>query len=121
MLGTTFGGNHLGCAAALAVLHVMKHERLVENAGIVGSYLYQKLSALSSPMIKEVRGRGLMIGVEFTVPVSTIRESLLFTHHIFTGYSGTNTLRLLPPLCITKNEVDSFINALSLILNNMGI
>lgn len=121
MLGTTFGGNHLGCAAALAVLHIMKHERLVENAGIVGSYLYQKLSALSSPMIKEVRGRGLMIGVEFTVPVSTIRESLLFTHHIFTGYSGTNTLRLLPPLCITKNEVDSFINALSLILNNMGI
>lgn len=110
MLGTTFGGNHLGCAAALSVIQVMKDEHLIENANEVGSYFISKLRSLSYPLIMEVRGRGLMIGIEFAVPVSVIRNSLLYDYHIFTGYSGKNVLRILPPLCVSKSEVDSFID-----------
>lgn len=110
MLGTTFGGNHLGCAAALSVIQVMKDEHLIENANEVGSYFISKLRSLSYPLIMEVRGRGLMIGIEFAVPVSVIRNSLLYDYHIFTGYSGKNVLRILPPLCISKSEVDCFID-----------
>lgn len=119
MLGTTFGGNHLGCAAALSVIQVMKEENLIENANETGTYFAHKLHSLNSSLIKEVRGRGLMIGIEFEIPVSEIRESLLYDYHIFTGYSGKNVLRILPPLCITKSEVDYFIEKLVCCLNKI--
>ena len=119
MLGTTFGGNHLGCAAALSVIEVMKDERLIENAYNIGEYFIKKLSSIVSPLITDIRGRGLMIGVEFAIPVSEIREMLLFEHHIFTGYSGNNILRILPPLCITKSEVDCFVDKLVDCLNKI--
>ena len=113
-LGTTFGGNHLGCAAALAVLDVMESERLVDNANTVGAYLMQRLNELkaSEPHIKDVRGRGLMIGIELDVPYKAIRERLLYDQHCFTGASGTNILRLLPPLCFTKDMADEFVGKL---------
>lgn len=120
MLGTTFGGNHLGCAAALSVIQVMKTENLIENANNVGDYFIHKLRSIESPLITDVRGRGLMIGVEFAISVSKIREMLLFNHHIFTGYSGRNILRILPPLCITKSEVDYFIDKLVCCLDKLG-
>lgn len=119
MLGTTFGGNHLGCAAALSVIEVMKDERLIENAYNIGEYFIKKLSSIVSPLITDIRGRGLMIGVEFAIPVSEIREMLLFEQHIFTGYSGNNILRILPPLCITKSEVDCFVGKLVDCLNKI--
>ncbi len=109
-LGTTFGGNHLGCAAALAVLDVMEAEHLVENAAEVGGYLMQELKQL--PQIKEVRGRGLMIGLEFNEPIKELRTRLIYEEHIFTGASGTHVLRLLPPLCLTKAEADKFLASL---------
>ena len=107
MLGTTFGGNHLGCAAAIAVLDIIKEEKLVENSAAVGAYLMEELQKL--PQIKEVRGRGLMIGLEFAEPVKEIRTKLLFEEHVFTGVSGTNVIRLLPPLCLTKELADEFL------------
>lgn len=119
MLGTTFGGNHLGCAAALSVIRVMKDENLIENAKNTGEYFINKLSSIKSPLITDIRGRGLMIGVEFAMPVSPIREMLLFEHHIFTGYSGKNILRILPPLCITKMEVDCFVERLACCLQKI--
>ncbi|MBQ9885052.1 MAG: aminotransferase class III-fold pyridoxal phosphate-dependent enzyme [Bacteroidaceae bacterium] len=106
-LGTTFGGNHLACTAALAVMDVMEQEGLVENAHVVGSYLLQELSKLKG--IKEVRGRGLMIGMEFEEPIKELRLTLLKEQHVFTGVSGTNVIRLLPPLCLSKAEADLFI------------
>ena len=106
-LGTTFGGNHLGCAAALAVLDVMEDEHLVENAARVGTHLLDELRAL--PGIKEVRGQGLMIGIEFSAPVQELRRRLIFEQHVFTGASGTNVIRLLPPLCLSMDEADEFI------------
>lgn len=106
-LGTTFGGNHLACAAATAVLEVMEEERLVENADKVGAYLIEKLKEI--PGIKEVRGRGLMIGIEMEQPVKELRRSLIFDHHVFTGASGTNIIRLLPPLCLTLAQADDFL------------
>ena len=106
-LGTTFGGNHLACTAALAVMDVMEKEGLVENAHIVGSYLLQELSKLKG--IKEVRGRGLMIGMEFEEPIKELRLNLLKEQHVFTGVSGTNVIRLLPPLCLSKAEADLFL------------
>lgn len=115
MLGTTFGGNHLACAAAAAVLEVIHEEKLIENAEQVGRYLMKKLSQLHQ--IKEVRGRGLMIGLEFEVPVEEIRRRLLFEKKIFTGQSGTQILRLLPPLCLSKTEADSFVKALKAVLD----
>ncbi len=113
-LGTTFGGNHLGCAAALAVLDVMEQEQLVENAAEVGAYLMQELKKI--PQIKEVRGRGLMIGLEFAEPIKEMRSRLIYEEHVFTGASGTNVLRLLPPLCLTKAEADEFIVRLKKVL-----
>ena len=109
-LGTTFGGNHLACSAAIAVLDVMKDEHLVENAAKVGAYLLEKLKAFTQ--IKEVRGRGLMIGLEFDQPVKELRSKLLFEQHVFTGVSGTNVIRLLPPLCLSLEEADSFLEKL---------
>mgnify|MGYP001282090855 CR=1 FL=1 len=109
MLGTTFGGNHLACAAGLAVLEVMETEHLVENAAKVGSYLLEKLRQL--PFIKEVRGEGLMIGLEFEQPIKEIRHRLLFEKHIFTGVSGTHVIRLLPPLSLSMAQADAFLEA----------
>lgn len=108
MLGTTFGGNHLACAAAIAVLEVMKDEKLVENAAEVGAYLLEQLKTI--PGLKEVRGRGLMLGIEIEGSASELRKRLLFEHHIFTGGAGEHTVRLLPPLTITRREADIFLN-----------
>lgn len=108
MLGTTFGGNHLACAAAIAVLDVMEEEKLVDNAAEVGDYLIEELKKI--PKVKEVRGRGLMIGLEvegFTG--AELRRRLLFDHHIFTGGAGQYTVRLLPALSLSKEEADSFL------------
>lgn len=106
-LGTTFGGNHLACAAAIAVLEVMESENLIENAYKVGKYLIQELKKI--PQIKEVRGRGLMIGMEFDEPVKEKRTKLLFEEKVFTGATGTNVIRLLPPLCLTMEQADEFL------------
>ncbi len=114
LLGTTFGGNHLACAAALSVLEVIENENLIENCQLQGVYLMQELSKLNN--IKELRGKGLMIGIEFEQKVAPIRDTLLFDHKIFCGYSGKNTLRLLPSLAITKIESDIFLKALKEIL-----
>lgn len=108
MLGTTFGGNHLACAAAIAVLDIMHDEGLVANAEKVGSYLLEELHKL--PGIKEIRGRGLMIGIEFEEPIKEIRSKLLFEQKVFTGVAGTNTIRLLPPLCLSMEEAAEFIS-----------
>jgi acetylornithine/N-succinyldiaminopimelate aminotransferase len=109
-LGTTFGGNHLACAAAIAVLDVMKAENLVENAAKVGTHLLEELKGFKG--IKEVRGRGLMIGMEFEEPIKELRQKLLFEEKVFTGVSGTNVIRLLPPLCLSMNEADEFLTHL---------
>jgi acetylornithine aminotransferase len=113
-LGTTFGGNHLACASALAVLDVMEQENLVENARIVGDYLIEKLRELQKeqPHIIDVRGRGLMIGIELDIPYKEVRNRLVKELHCFTGCAGTNVLRLLPPLCLTKADCDDFIERL---------
>lgn len=108
MLGTTFGGNHLACAAAIAVLDIMHDEGLVANAEKVGSYLLEELHKL--PGIKEIRGRGLMIGIEFEEPIKEIRSKLLFEQKVFTGVAGTYTIRLLPPLCLSIEEAAEFIS-----------
>lgn len=114
MLGTTFGGNHLACAAALAVLEIMDRENLLENARQVGSALINELNARQERYT--VRGRGLMIGIEFPEPVRDIRNRLLNEYHIFTGYSGTNILRLLPPLTLSGEEAGRFAHSLRQIL-----
>lgn len=121
MLGTTFGGNHLGCAAALAVLDVFEDEHLVENADKVGTYLISQLRNLQAtqPHIKEVRGRGLMVGVVMDVPHKEVRARLVHDQHVFTGCAGTNILRILPPLIITKADVDDFIFRLSNVLKTI--
>ncbi|MCE5206166.1 MAG: aspartate aminotransferase family protein [Porphyromonadaceae bacterium] len=110
MLGTTFGGNHLACTAAIAVLDVMKEEALVENAARMGSFLTERLGEVKG--IKEVRGRGLMLGIEFLPEHATVRNQLLFKSHIFTGGAKNNVMRLLPPLSISESEIDSFIGEL---------
>lgn len=109
-LGTTFGGNHLGCAAALAVLDVIEEEGLVQNAAEVGEYLIGKLRSENLPHVVDVRGRGLMIGIELDQPYKEIRTRLVKDQHCFTGCSGTNVIRLLPPLCMTKADADDFIS-----------
>ena len=114
MLGTTFGGNHLACAAGIAVLEIFESENLVENAREVGEYLMSLLKEL--PGIKEVRGRGLLIGIEFEEPVKELRRKLLFEQKVFTGASGTNVLRLLPPLVLSKDDVDEFIKRFKAVL-----
>ncbi len=110
MLGTTFGGNHLACAAATAVLDVMKDESLIENARIVGEYLIDQLSACKG--VKEVRGRGLIVGIDMEPEYSDARNKLLFEDHIFTGGAKNNVIRILPPLTVTKEEIDIFIQKL---------
>lgn len=114
-LGTTFGGNHLACAAAVAVLDVMKSEGLVENAARVGGFLLDELKGFKG--IKEVRGRGLMIGLEFESPIKELRRRLLFEQKVFTGVSRTNVIRLLPPLCLSMKEADDFLNRLHKVLD----
>lgn len=113
-LGTTFGGNHLACAAALAVLDVMEKEKLIENAHHVGEYLIGLLNALKkeNSHISDVRGRGLMIGIELDMPQKTVREKLLYQEHCFTGCSGANILRLLPPLCFSAEMAEQFVEKL---------
>ncbi len=114
MLGTTFGGNHMACTAAIAVLDVMEREHLVENAARVGAWLIDELRRL--PGIKEVRGRGLMIGIEFDASIKELRTSLLFDHKVFTGVAGTNVIRLLPPLSLSMQEAAEFIERFKKVL-----
>lgn len=116
MLGTTFGGNHLACAAAIAVLDIFKAENLLENVNMVSAYLMEELTKL--PKIKEVRGRGLMIGIEFEEPIKEIRSKLLFEEKVFTGVAGLHTIRLLPPLCLSMDEAKLFIQRFKKVLNN---
>ena len=113
-LGTTFGGNHLACAAALAVLDVFEEENLVDNANAIGTYLIEQLKKLQKTQkhIIDVRGRGLMIGIDLDIPHKDVRQPLIYQEHCFTGCAGTNILRLLPPLCLTKQDADDFIERL---------
>lgn len=113
-LGTTFGGNHLACAAAIAVLDIMKNEKLVENAYNVGEFLMEELRKF--PQIKEVRGRGLMIGMEFDEPIKEKRTKLLFEEKVFTGATGTHVFRLLPPLCLTIEQAKEFLKRFKKVL-----
>lgn len=123
-LGTTFGGNHLACAAALAVLDVFEEEHLVENARVVGDYLMEELKNLRTEELKskgqshiqDVRGRGLMIGIDLDCPHAEVRRPLIYEQHCFTGCAGQNILRLLPPLCLTKADVDDFMERLKKVL-----
>src|SRR3984957_14844325 len=115
MLGTTFGGNHLACAAGLAVLEVIERDNLLQNAAEVGGYLIDELKKFSQ--VKEVRGRGLMIGIELPAELAHVKKELLFTHHIFTGEAKPNVIRLLPALNLTKAHADRFLEAFSSILN----
>ena len=115
-LGTTFGGNHLGCAGALAVLDIIESEQLVENARRVGEHLMTELLKMKENPgegqqvhITGVRGRGLMIGIELDVPYKETRNRLIYEEHLFTGCSGTHVIRLLPPLCLTMEEADEFL------------
>ncbi len=118
MLGTTFGGNHLACAAGIAVLDVIQKERLLENAQKVGSYLMEKLAELDGNF--EIRGKGLMIGMEFKFPIKGIRQKLLKEYGIFTGVSGLNIIRLLPPLSLSIEQADEFLNAFADILRSLA-
>lgn len=119
-LGTTFGGNHLACTAALAVLDVFENEGLVENAHLVGEYFIGQLKELQQkePHIKDVRGRGLMIGVEMDVAQKDVRSKLIYDEHVFTGAASTNILRILPPLTLGKDEVDEFVAKLVRVLGS---
>ena len=115
MLGTTFGGNHLACTAAIAVLDIMEKEALVDNAARVGTWLIEQLKQL--PGIKEVRGRGLMIGIEFDESIKELRTSLLFDYKVFTGVAGTNVIRLLPPLTLTIDDAAEFMERFKKVLS----
>ena len=115
MLGTTFGGNHLACAAGLAVLEVMEQDNLIQNAEEVGNYLMAEVKKFDQ--IKEVRGRGLMIGIELSEELSHVKKNLLFKHRIFTGEAKPNVIRLLPALNLTKAHADQFLEAFSLELH----
>lgn len=125
-LGTTFGGNHQACAGAIAVLDVIEQEHLIENAAKVGAYLMEELKKMKEaqsasaeedkPCIVDVRGEGLMIGIELNVPYKEVRTKLLFEEHVFTGCSGTNVLRLLPPLCLSMAEADEFLTKFKKVL-----
>jgi acetylornithine/N-succinyldiaminopimelate aminotransferase len=112
MLGTTFGGNHLACAAALAVLEVIENDNLVQHAHELGNYLVAELKKIDG--IQNVRGAGLMIGFDVPEKIKDLRKNLLWQHHIFTGEAKPNVIRLLPALSITRNEVDEFLDALKL-------
>ncbi|MDR2148356.1 MAG: aspartate aminotransferase family protein [Tannerella sp.] len=117
MLGTTFGGNHLACTAAIAVLEIMQQEQLIENARQIGEYLFNEIQKLQYAGIKEVRGRGLMIGIEFHDSIKDIRNRLLFEEKVFTGVAGTNIIRLLPPLSLSKAEADEFLEKFKKVLD----
>lgn len=119
MLGTTFGGSHLACAAAIAVADVMKSENLVENARVMGEKIVAAIKDVSG--VTDIRGRGLMIGVDLAVPQAEFRKVLMSHHHIMTGYSGKNTLRLLPPLMIGDREVERFAKAFRATAAEMGM
>jgi acetylornithine aminotransferase len=120
-LGTTFGGNHLACAAAIAVLDVMKEENLVKNAATVGTHLMESLKAAQLPHVVDIRGRGLMIGIELDIPYKDVRNRLLHKEHCFTGCSGTNVLRLLPPLCLSISQADQFVDKLERVLRSCQV
>ena len=109
MLGTTFGGNHLACAAALSVLDVIESEHLIDNAAEMGAYLITELKKIKQ--LKDVRGRGLMIGVDVEGSGAEMRKRLIFDKHIFTGGAGQSTVRLLPALCLSKAQADQFLTA----------
>ena len=119
-LGTTFGGNHLGCAGAIAVLDVIEQEHLVENAAKVGTYLIDTLKAEQAagnlPHVVDVRGQGPMIGIELDIPYKEPRTRLIKEQHCFTGCSGTNVIRLLPPLCLSMDEAKEFIEKFKKVL-----
>ncbi|MCT4698670.1 aspartate aminotransferase family protein [Tenacibaculum haliotis] len=111
LLGTTFGGNHLACVASLTVLTILKEEKLLKNASIISEYFIKKAAEI--PAIKKIKGRGLMLGIEFNFPIASLRKELIFKHHIFTGSAkNPNLLRILPPLTIKKQHVDQFFEAL---------
>ncbi|WP_214227338.1 aminotransferase class III-fold pyridoxal phosphate-dependent enzyme [Pedobacter sp. B4-66] len=114
MLGTTFGGNHLACAAALAVLEVIEQDNLLKNAEAVGSYLIEELKKIEE--VKEVRGRGLMIGIDLPESLSNVKKDLLFKHKIFTGEAKPNVIRLLPALNLTKDQADQFLKEFKIAL-----
>ena len=116
MLGTTFGGNHLASAAGIAVLDIIKEEKLMEHASELGAWFQQEISNLSA--IKQIKGMGLMLGLEFDFPIKELRQSLLTNSNIFTGFSGTNLLRILPPLTIQKSHLSTFITQLKIQLNH---
>ncbi|MBE5033572.1 aspartate aminotransferase family protein [Gallalistipes aquisgranensis] len=118
MLGTTFGGNHLACAAAIAVAEVIGRDGLIENVAEIGGYLMERLRSL--PGIAEVRGRGLMIGIELPVETAPLRKKLLFDEHVFVGSSGTKVIRLLPALNITREHADRFLAAFEKVLKESG-
>ncbi len=116
LLGTTFGGNHLACAASLSVLEVLEEEKLLENANEISAYFIEKAKEL--PSLKSIKGRGLMLGLEFDFPVSELRKQLIHKHHMFTGSAkNPNLLRILPPLTIQKKHIDDFFEALKIELN----
>lgn len=117
MLGTTFGGSHLACAAALAVLEVINQEYLLNHAAVLGNYLIKELKKVQG--VKEVRGKGLMIGVETEFPQSEVRKLLTEEYRVITGYSGSSTLRLLPPLVITRREADEFLSAFKAVMQEL--
>jgi acetylornithine aminotransferase len=114
MLGTTFGGNHLACAAALAVLEVIEQDNLMQNAAEVGAYLIDELKKFKQ--VTEVRGRGLMIGIDLPAEFANAKKDLLFKHHIFTGEAKPNVIRLLPALNLSKAHADRFLEAFSVVL-----
>lgn len=119
LLGTTFGGSHLACAAAIAVLDILKQEHLIENAAKMGEYLLPKLREL--PLVKEVRGVGLMLGIEFGFPTAKLRKELAFNHHVFVGSSSDPcTIRLLPPLSITQADADLLLEKLALAISELA-
>ena len=116
LLGTTFGGNHLACAAGLAVLEVLENENLLDNVNELSVYFKEQAAAI--PEIKNVKGRGLMLGLEFNFEVATLRKKLIFDHHIFTGSAkNPNLLRILPSLTVSKEHLDQFFEALKLALS----
>ena len=121
-LGTTFGGNHLACAAALAVLDVFEEEKLVDNANSVGEYLIEQLKKMqeTEKHIVDVRGRGLMIGIDLDIPHKDVRQPLIYQELCFTGCAGTNVLRLLPPLCLSKAEADEFLTKFKKVLSTIS-
>ncbi len=117
MLGTTFGGNHLACAAAIAVLNVVEKEILIENVNKVSTHFLERVKEI--PQVQKVKGKGLMLGVEFDFEVAEIRKKLIFDQHIFTGgASNKKLLRILPPLSVTKSQIDEFVDALKAVLND---